>query len=260
MLKSLLPRLLGGSKPAHQLPVRQRLHAQTLPSAIYAIGDIHGCHRLQLKLEQAIFADAAGLGGEKWIVCLGDYIDRGPASATVLDHLSSAPPAGFRRICLAGNHEEIAFDFLRNGRHDNGWLDFGGREALASYGLHDLARDSTRLGEQLADHIPETHIALLGSLPTMLTVPGYCFVHAGIDPSLPLDSQSDQVLLWSRPSQFTWPEAGTGFRVIHGHTPVTAPDLTQQRINIDLGAYATGRLGAIKITHRGELSVIAVDG
>ena len=30
--------------------------------------------------------------------------------------------------------------------------------------------------------------------------------------------------------------------VVHGHTPVAAPDVRRNRINIDTGAYATGRL------------------
>ena len=54
------------------------------------------------RLEHSIVADAAEVEGEKWIVTLGDYIDRGPASAQVVRHLMAPPPAGFRRISLAG--------------------------------------------------------------------------------------------------------------------------------------------------------------
>jgi serine/threonine protein phosphatase 1 len=256
MFKNLLPRLFGNTRADRKTPLRPRLHESQMPDVIYAIGDIHGCHRLLRQLESAIAADAEGIEGEKWLVCLGDYIDRGPSSAMVLDHLLSTPPVGFKRICLAGNHEEIAFDFLDNGNFGNGWLDFGGRETLTSYGLYDLDRDSARRRRQLASHIPEEHLHFLGALPSMLTVPGYCFVHAGVDPRLPLDDQRDQVLLWSRPQEFVWPAEGPGYRIIHGHTPIENPDLTQQRINIDLGAYATGRLGAVKITRAGDVSVI----
>lgn len=259
MLKRLLPGLFASTKTEPTATFRPRLHEREMPDVIYAIGDIHGCYSLLRKLESAILADAADIEGEKWIVCLGDYIDRGPSSAMVLDHLLLAPPDGFRRICLAGNHEEIAFDFLSNANYNNRWLDFGGREALTSYGLHDLDRDPTRLGRQLASHIPEEHIDFLGTLPSMLSVPGYCFVHAGVDPHLPFADQAERVLMWSRPHEFDWPSDGTGYRVIHGHTPVERADLTQQRINIDLGAYSTGRLGAIKITRAGESSVLVAD-
>lgn len=259
MLKAMLTRMFGNAKTNGRASSRPRLHESQMPAVIYAIGDVHGCYALLRQLESAIVADAGAIHGEKWLVCLGDYIDRGPSSAMVLDHLLSPPPVGFRRICLAGNHEEMAFDFLANAHYRNGWLDFGGREALVSYGIHDLDLDPERLGRQLASHIPEDHLDFLVELPSMLTVPGYCFVHAGVDPQLPLAHQRDRVLLWSRPHEFNWPPAGTGYRVIHGHTPVEHPDLTQQRIDIDLGAYATGRLGALKITGTGEISVIIAD-
>lgn len=230
-----------------------------MPAAIYAIGDIHGCHRLLTALEAKIVEDAAAIPGEKWLVCLGDYIDRGPASAMVLDHLIAPPPPGFRRICLAGNHEQIAYEFIRDGQYGNGWLKFGGRETLASYGLLDPSGQAAQLEQQLASHIPKEHVEFLGNLPVMLSVPGLIFVHAGIDPSLPLQEQDDQILLWSRPSDFAWPEGDIGLRIIHGHTPVLGPDLSQSRINIDLGAYASGKLGAVKVTRDLGISTILAD-
>jgi serine/threonine protein phosphatase 1 len=227
-----------------------------MPAVIYAIGDIHGCYRQLKALEKLIIEDSAGIAGEKWIVCLGDYVDRGPASAMVLDHLIAKPPSGFRRICLAGNHEQIAFDFLRNGDYGNGWLDFGGRESLASYGLYDPDPKPARLGRQLASHVPEEHIEFLGSLPTMLALPGLVFVHAGIDPGQALEAQRDDVLLWSRPRDLPWPASGTGYRVVHGHTPVAEPDLGQERVNVDLGAYSSGILCGLKVTSSLEMSPI----
>lgn len=247
----------GGSRTrAADLP---KLFEETMPAAIYAIGDIHGCHRQFKRLEALILEDSANIAGEKWIVGLGDYIDRGPASAMVLDHLIAPPPPGFRRICLAGNHEQIAHDFLRNGHYGNGWLDFGGRETLASYGLYDLDTKPARLARQIASHVPEEHLLFLGSRPAMLAVPGVVFVHAGVDPGQPLSSQRDEVLLWSRPSEIAWPSAGTGYRVVHGHTPVAVPDLSQDRIDIDLGAYSSGILCALKITQQLEYSTILAD-
>lgn len=235
---------------------RERLLAERAPPATYAIGDIHGRYDLLRDLERRIVEDAAGIAGEKWLVCLGDYIDRGPQSAQVLDHLLAPPPRGFRRICLAGNHEQVAFDFIRNGDYSNGWLDFGGRETLASYGLHDISSNPARLGQQLSEFIPEAHVAFLGDLPGMLAMPGFIFVHAGLDPSLTLEAQQDRVLLWSRPWDFAWPDAGIGCRIVHGHTPVPQPEVGQHRINIDTGAYATGRLCALKITPDRSVSVI----
>ena len=254
MIKKLLTELVGKERRASRT-IRERIVVEERPDVLYAIGDVHGCHRLLKDLERRIFEDAAGIEGEKWVVCLGDYIDRGPSSAQVLDHLLSPMPAGFKRICLAGNHEQFAYEYLC-GDYGNGWLDFGGREALASYGLYDIDKQPARLAKQIIGHVPEEHIEFLGTLPTMLSMPGFVFVHAGLDPKLTLENQRDGVLLWSRPWDFPWPVDGTGYRVIHGHTPVTETDLSQARINIDLGAYASGTLCALKLTRDGEMSTI----
>src|SRR6266566_5297782 len=93
---------------------RTRLKFDEWPAAIYAIGDVHGCIDQLLALEQRIIDDGAGFAGEKWIVTLGDYIDRGPSSGAVLDHIASPPPAGFKRFALIGNHEQLLLDFLDN--------------------------------------------------------------------------------------------------------------------------------------------------
>jgi serine/threonine protein phosphatase 1 len=255
MLRKFWSGIVGRERKGRQ-PERDRIFLEEMPAAIYAIGDIHGCHRLLKALEAKIVEDAASIDGEKWLVCLGDYIDRGTSSAMVLDHLLARPPAGFRRFCIAGNHEHIAFDFIRNGNYTNGWLDFGGRETLASYGLYEPSKQAARLGRQLASHIPEEHIEFLGSLPTMVSLPGLTFVHAGIDPNRSLRDQDDEVLLWSRPPDFVWPAGGTGQHIIHGHTPVVEPDLSQDRINIDLGAYSSGILGAVKVTRDNGMSII----
>lgn len=255
MLRKLWSGILGGGRKNTQ-PERPRIFLDEMPAAIYAIGDVHGCYNLLKALEATIVEDAATIEGEKWLVCLGDYIDRGTSSAMVLDHLIARPPAGFRRFCIAGNHEHIAYDFIRNGHYANGWLDFGGRETLASYGLYEPSTQTARLRRQLASHIPEEHIEFLGGLPTMLSLPGLTFVHAGIDPDRTLQEQDEEVLLWSRPPDFRWPASGIGRRVIHGHTPVPEPDVSRDRINIDLGAYSSGILGAIKISYDGGISTI----
>src|SRR5690606_3770148 len=93
------------------------------------------CLDLLLELEAQIAADAAELGGEGWLVTLGDGVDRGPATAQVIDHLRGPAPAGLRRINLMGNHEAMMLDFLRRPRADSLWLRFGGIEALMSYGV-----------------------------------------------------------------------------------------------------------------------------
>ena len=62
----------------------------SLPSGarIYAVGDIHGRLDLLDALAEQIRADLVSAPPEVMTIFLGDYVDRGPASAGVLDRLS----------------------------------------------------------------------------------------------------------------------------------------------------------------------------
>jgi serine/threonine protein phosphatase 1 len=59
-----------------------------------------------------------------------------------------------------------------------------------------------------------------------------------------LELQSDEDLLWIR-SEFLDSQIDFGRIVVHGHTPVREPQVLANRINIDTGAFATGRLTCI---------------
>ena len=50
-------------------------------------------------------------------------------------------------------------------------------------------------------------------------------------------------LLWIR-DEFLLSEDRFEKKVVHGHTPVPLPDFRDNRINLDTGAYSTGRLTA----------------
>src|SRR3569833_1596988 len=136
----LLQRLFGAASVETLVTRRRaRLVVEQRPPTIYAIGDVNGRLDQVVFLEAQIHRDGAGEPGEKWIVMLGDYIDRGPQSAQVLELLLKAPPEGFKRICLAGNHEELMLAFLERPTGARVWLDLGGRETLTSYGARDAA-------------------------------------------------------------------------------------------------------------------------
>ncbi len=228
----------------------QRLAEDRLPAAVYAIGDVHGCLAELEQLEQLIAVDLAGRGiANALIVMLGDYIDRGPASAAVLDHLVAAPSPGFRRVCLSGNHELMMRNFLANPQENNSWLLNGGTETLASYGIdpHTLfSGGRRRTTEILASHIPADHLEFLQTLPALLTLPGFVFVHAGLRLGVPLEQQSERDMLWMRHEQAPYPLQPFGM-VVHGHTPAVKPVVELGRICVDTGAYATGVLSALSI-------------
>jgi serine/threonine protein phosphatase 1 len=72
----------------------------------------------------------------------------------------------------------------------------------------------------------------------------YIFVHAGLRPGIPFDTQSEHDLMWIR-EDFLNSSADFGGVVVHGHTPKEKPELKRNRIGIDTGAYMTGVLTAV---------------
>lgn len=223
---------------------------QQFPDCVYAIGDVHGCMDLLVALEQKIFKDSASCSGEATIIMLGDYVDRGPQSAAVLDHLISPPQNGITRHCIMGNHEAMMLSFLNTltGAQYN-WLDVGGYETMMSYGFapEELSTGiiPAKLAQKLGAHMPDEHRAFLMQLPLMIEYPEHVFVHAGIRPGIPLNDQVEQDLLWIR-SEFLAFEGPFEKYVVHGHTPVAQAEKKSWRANADTGAYATGNLSAIK--------------
>ncbi|MBN9317449.1 MAG: serine/threonine protein phosphatase [Devosia sp.] len=250
--------LLGLGGRADRRPGRVHMLANSRPSLVYAIGDIHGCLAELAVLERMIVADAIDTDGEKWIVTLGDYIDRGPAAAQVVDHLMARPPVGFRRICLAGNHEQMLLDFLEAPRQNVAWLDNGGLETAHSYGLSDLAlqKSPTALAAALVGRMPASHREWLANLPSLLAIPGFVFVHAGLRPGVPLDEQTDDDLMWIREPFLDNPAAGDAV-VVHGHTPVAEPIVTASHIGIDTAVAATGRLTALRLDRDNHTSFLS---
>ena len=250
---------LFGNRPAPaRSSGRQRLSADARPAIVYAIGDVHGCLDELRQLEQLIRADAQHVEGEKWIVLLGDYIDRGPQSAQVIDHLLAPPPDGFRRFTLVGNHEQMLLDFLASPRRHPDWLAYGGLETLASYGIDarggtiEAGAAATALGARM----PRSHLDWLRQLPVSLELPGFVFVHAGLRPGLPLAEQEESDLLWIREPFLDVPGA-PGIVVVHGHTSETEPVLRSWRVGIDTAAFATGRLTSARIEAGGKISFLA---
>ena len=85
------------------------------------------------------------------------------------------------------------------------------------------------------------HLALLRGLPVTHRAGGYLFVHAGIRPGVPLDAQGREDLLWIREPFLSF-DGDLGCVVVHGHTPIPAPLVRPNRIDIDTGAYLGGEL------------------
>jgi len=212
---------------------------------IYAIGDVHGRADLLDRLLSRIDADIVARPIVRPIyLMVGDYIDRGPNSRDVLDLLINCAQ-GRETVFLRGNHDIFVSNFLQNPTVLRDWSKIGGLETLMSYGLQPTinadAATQAELSKALKNALPVTHLNFLDNLMSSFPCGGYFFVHAGVRPGIPLAKQSDDDLLWIR-DEFLLHEEDFGKIVVHGHTPVRELDIRPNRINIDTGAYVTGRL------------------
>jgi serine/threonine protein phosphatase 1 len=151
-------------------------------------------------------------------------------------------------VALRGNHEEAMLSFLAGRPSGRQWLEFGGKETLRSYGvdLTSLGRGRTTpddLRAALTARLPQAHLDFLSAMPASFELGGYLFVHAGLRPGVAIAAQSEQDLVWIRDEFLRW-DGPFEKKVVHGHTPAAEPEFRDNRINLDTGAYATGRLTA----------------
>lgn len=235
----------AGGRPAYALPPGER---------IYAIGDIHGRFDCLGRLLPQIALDRRGYNGRVSIVFLGDYVDRGPESRKVLDLLSSPKLKDSLQsetcIFLRGNHEDVMLRFLSEPSLGPEWANFGGLETLRSYkalqGLPVRPSDWRKVSEALLSHMPPEHLAFLQATSFCHHHGPFFFAHAGVLPGVALDAQSPEDLMWIRDT-FLRSRAEHGALIIHGHSPSATPDIRDNRIGIDTGAYLTGLLTAAVI-------------
>ncbi len=224
------------SMPAGSLPDGLR---------IYAIGDIHGRFDLLQLLAVKIQGDVEEKPARRVIeIFLGDYVDRGPSSREVVDWMIKSRPVGNERICLLGNHEDLLVHALASASAMSNWLFNGGGETILSYLSKGEPPDfptAESLRASFLKALPATHRNFFSWLPRMAAFGGYLFVHAGIRPGRSLKEQDPEDLIWIR-SAFLESNEDFGKVVVHGHTPVTMPDVRANRINIDTGAVFSGRL------------------
>ncbi len=223
---------------------------------IYAIGDIHGRIDLLDRLHGKIAQDAAARPQpRKLIVYLGDYVDRGLESRQVLDRLLDPPQDGLERIMLKGNHEDAMLQFLDDTAIGASWMGFGGDATLYSYGVDVFGtppEGMERLDyiqQRLRENMPDGHRDLLEALKLYYVEGDYYFCHAGVRPGVPLEAQKAEDLMWIR-DEFLNNRKPHGKVVVHGHSIETEPVVTDNRIGIDTGAFATGVLTALVLSGR----------
>jgi serine/threonine protein phosphatase 1 len=209
-----------------------------LPSGrrVYAIGDIHGQREKLAALHGQVAADLRLRPARSaLLVHLGDYVNQGPDSAGVIDHLLKPGPAP--AVNLLGDHERTLLDALDGDRAAaTDWLWAGGREAMASWGLPaDLPRDAW------PGSFPPAHVAWLRGLALTHREGDYLFVHAGVRPGIALQDQSRDDLLTIRQA-FLSTDRDLGAVIVHGHSSAPSVPVNPNRIGLDTGAGIGGKL------------------
>ena len=216
---------------------------------VYAVGDIHGCVALLDELIALIDADDAQRGpAETTLIFLGDVVDRGPASAAVIERLRDLAATRESVRFLLGNHEEIFLGALDGEpKALRLFCRIGGRETVLSYGMEaaEYERlDYEELVHRLADLAPAEHRAFVSAFEDMIVIGDYAFVHAGVRPNIPLDRQRSSDLRWIR-DPFLDHRAKLDKTIVHGHTMTDEVEHRAHRIGVDTGAYASGKLTAL---------------
>jgi serine/threonine protein phosphatase 1 len=199
----------------------------------YAIGDIHGCLKtFQTLLEQINYSTADEL------ILLGDYVDRGPDSKGVFDHIFHLREKGHNVVCLRGNHEQMLLDVKKDDKGRKSWLNHGGVQTLMSFDaetVHD---------------IPNQYIDFMIDLPSFYITEDFIFVHGGLNFKRKDPFQDEYAMLWERAwyneVNYKWLDKKI---IVHGHTPSTKEDIEDmgkyiklnQYINLDCGCFVSQR-------------------
>ena len=200
-----------------------------LKMRLFAIGDIHGCYAALLALDAKV-----GFGAQDVVVALGDYVDRGPDSRLVIDHLMALSQRT-ALIPLSGNHEIMMFNARNGGEDLLGWIDSGGDATLNSYKAQTL------------DAIPERHWQFLETCRPFYETDRDFFVHANAHPDLTLSEQSDDMLYWETIGNALPHRSGR--RMICGHTEQRSgkPLNLGHAVCLDTLAYGGGWLTCLEV-------------
>lgn len=198
----------------------------------FAIGDIHGCSSALRVLERELaFTD------DDLLITLGDYVDRGPDTRSVIDWLIARRRRGGRLVALKGNHELMMLWSRNDDMALGSWISsfVGGDATLRSYTTDATPGKITDVPAEHWHFIEEETVRYHETAT-------HIFVHASVNPMLPMEQQTDEILFWER----FQPQAShiSGKRVICGHTAQHdgRPAVLPHGICIDTRAYGSGWL------------------
>ena len=140
----------------------------------FVIGDIHGAYRALL---QCLHKSAFDYDDD-YLICLGDVADGWPETKQAIDELLRIR----NLIYILGNHDWWTLRWMLAGKAERLWSEQGGKATMDSY----------------RDGIPSEHMVFLSNARFYHIQANKLFVHAGINPSVPLEKQDKNTFLWDR--------------------------------------------------------------
>lgn len=226
---------------------------------IIAISDIHGHYKELIELLDKLEYDHNINFVKDTLVFLGDYVDGGPDTKSVIDHLIYLKEEYPHWKFLYGNHEDLMLDAITPHHPIYGdyyiWWNQGGKETLDSYSKDMVLDNYEQSLIGITEALPTKHLNFMMGLDTYYETKDYFFVHGGVKP-MPLEQAKKEMtrydMIWIRDefilSKFDW-----GKKIIFGHTVNTgeynrgflSPIIRKNKIGIDTFMHNKGKLTAI---------------
>jgi len=201
---------------------------------LLAIGDVHGCSAALDRLLESLRLQAGDT-----LIFLGDYVDRGPDSAGVLDRLSALEAReDIELVALLGNHDQMMLE-ARAGKAQD-WLHGYGVPTLASYPGQNL------------EAVPESHWEFLARCREFYETPGHIFVHANLHADQAPEEADAYVLRWEKLRESNSQAHSSGKTLICGHASQKNGGVLDlgHAICIDTYAYGGQWLTCLDVTTR----------
>ena len=238
--------------------------ATRINGPIAVIGDVHG----QVEQLLTVLEKLRRLPDyeQRWIVFIGDLVDRGPDAKGALDVLVDLMMQHPRTTAIAGNHDFAMASSLKlvPTPEFSNWAErwtahYDSDKTFASYGAEFPDVDDLR------SRLPESHQLILADMPWCVDHPDYFFVHAGLDANAPFDlqrrilQQRDFTLTrpqWLCSKTFVNSEAPPDCNkiVVSGHVRVPQVTFRKQRLLIDTTGGVGGDLSCVLLPEHGVIS------
>jgi serine/threonine protein phosphatase 1 len=241
--------------------------AREISGPVAVIGDVHG----QVEEVAQILEQLRRLPDydRRWIVFIGDLVDRGPDPKGALDLVTELMLHHPRTTAIAGNHElamSAALGLVPTPDYSDWslrWIDhYGSQATFGSYGVPfgDL--------EALREALPCSHQNYLANVPWCVEHPEYFFVHAGLEGHSPFAMQREILRardftlnrpqwLCSKSLPFEAPPRDCPHVVVSGHVRVPEVQVNNRRILIDTTGGEGGVMSCVLLP---EMRIIGSDG